>query len=46
MYFVAIGSLERAKRISWYRVSRLITVAAQRKEKKRIVACMEVTSCS
>jgi len=46
MCFVAIGSLERAKRMSWYRVSKSITIAAQREEKRRTVACAETASCS
>ena len=46
MCFVVIGSLERAKRMSQCRVSRSTTVAVQREEKRRTVACMEATSCS
>ena len=45
MCFVAIGSPGRAERISWYRVSRSTTVAAQSKEKRRTVAYTETTSC-
>ena len=47
MCFVAIGSPGRAERISisWYRVSRSTTVAAQREEKRRTVAYTETTSC-
>jgi len=44
--FVTIGSLERAERMFQYKVSRLMTVFAQRKEKRRIVACIEAASCS
>jgi len=39
--FVAIGSLGRAERMSQYRVSRSMTVAMQKEEKKRTIACME-----
>ena len=46
MYFVAIGSLERAERMSQYRMSRSITVAVQREEKRRTVTCIEATSYS
>ena len=46
MYFVAIESLERAKRTSQYRVFRLMTIAIQKKRKGRTVAQMEAISCS
>ena len=38
MCFVVIESLERAKRMSWYKMSRSITVAIQKERKRRIVA--------
>ena len=41
MCFVAIGSLGRAERMSWYRMSRSMTVATQRKEKRRTVVHTE-----
>jgi len=44
MCFVVVGSLRRAERISWCRVSRPTTVAVQKEERKRIVAHIEVTS--
>ena len=44
--FVAIGSLERAERMSQCRVSRSTTVATQREEKRRTIAHMEAVSCS
>jgi len=44
--FVAIRSLERAKRMSQYGISRSITIAIQREEKKRTVAHTEAASCS
>ena len=43
--FIAIRLLERAERISQCKVSRSTTVAVQRKEKRRIVAHIETTSC-
>ena len=46
MCFVAIGSLGRAERMSWCRVSRSTTVAAWREGKRRTVAHMEAASCS
>ena len=46
MCFVTIRSLERAKKMSWYRVSRSTTVATQREEKERTVAWTEATSHS
>ncbi len=39
--FVAVGLL---KRMSQYRVSRSMIVAAQREEKRRTVVCTEATS--
>ena len=44
--FVAIRSLKKAKRMSRYRVSRSMTVAAWRKEKRRTIARTEAASCS
>ena len=41
--FIAVGLLEKAKRIFQYRVFRLITIAVQSKGKRRIVAHMEAT---
>ena len=46
VYFVAIESLGRADKMSWYRISRSTTVAAQREGKRRTVAHMEAASCS
>jgi len=46
MYFVAIGSLEGAKKMSQCRVSKSMTVAIQKEEKKRTIAYTEATSCS
>ena len=46
MCFVVIRSLERAKKMSWYRVSKSITVAMQREGKRRIVVYTETVSCS
>ena len=43
--FVAIGLLERAKRMSQCRVSKSMIVAIQREGKRRRVACMKATSC-
>ena len=45
IYFVAIGSLGRAKRMSQSRMSRSTIIAAQREGKRRTVAHMEATSC-
>jgi len=45
MYFIAIGSLRRAERMSWWKMSRSTTVAVWREEKRRTVAHMETTSC-
>ena len=44
MYFITIGSLKRAKRMSWCRVSRLTTVATQREGKRRTIAYMDAIS--
>ena len=44
--FVAIGSLERAKRIFWWRVSRSMTIAMWREGKRRTVVHMKAASCS
>jgi len=46
MCLVAIGSLERAKRMSWCRVSKSMTIAIWRERKSRIVAHIEAASCS
>jgi len=46
MCFVAIGLLERAKRMSQYRVSGSTTIAVQREGKRRTVAHTEAASCS
>ena len=46
MCFVTIGSLERVKKMSQYRISRLTTVAVQREEKRRTVAYIETASYS
>jgi len=46
MYFVTIRSLGRAERIFWYRMSRSMTVAAWREEKRRTVACTDAVSYS
>jgi len=44
MCFVVIRPLERAKRMSQYKMFRSTTVAIQRKGKRRIVAYMEAAS--
>jgi len=44
MYFIAIGLLGRAKRMSQYRVFRSTTVIVWREEKRRTVAYIEATS--
>ena len=44
--FVAIGSLERAERISQCKMSRSITVAVQKEGKRRTIAYMKTASCS
>ena len=41
--FIAVRLLEKAERISQCRVFRLITIAVQRKGKRRIVAHMKAT---
>ena len=45
MYFIAIGSLERAKRMSQYKMSRLMIIVIQREGKRRKVAHIEAISC-
>ena len=45
MYFITIGSLERAKRMSQYKMSRLMIVVTQREGKRRKVAYIEAVSC-
>ena len=46
IYFVIIGSLGRAKRMSQCRVFRSTTVAIWKEEKRKTVACIETTSYS
>ena len=46
IFFVVVGLLEKVKIMSQYRVFRSITIAVQKKEKRRIVACLEIASCS
>ena len=44
--FITFGSLERAEKISWCRVSRSTIVVVQTEGRRRTVACTETTSCS